>query len=65
MKSVQLGMDVAHQRRKITCRIDDAPTPAHAQYLHYLLGLFEASLAKGLPRPASEFLPMYREEFDL
>lgn len=30
----------------------------------YLLGLFEASLAEGLPRPASEFLPMYHEEFD-
>ncbi|AKF14342.1 hypothetical protein SEA_VINCENZO_80 [Mycobacterium phage Vincenzo] len=65
MKSVQPDMNVARQRRKITHRIEHAPSPAHAAYLTDVLARFDASLAVGLPRPASEFLPAYAEEFDL
>lgn len=65
MKSVQHGMDVAKQRRKITHRIEHAPSEHHAAYLTDVLARFDASLAMGLPRPASEFLPAYEEEFDL
>lgn len=65
MLSVQPGMNVAKQRRKIEQRIVEAPGPDAAAYLAHLLGAFDASVAAGLPRPASEFLPMYFEEFDL
>lgn len=64
MKSVQPGMNVAKQRRKITHLIDTAPGPDHARYLENLLQQFDESIAAGQPRPASEFLPMYDEEFD-
>lgn len=68
MKTVSPGMDVERQRRKIIHRIVEAPDSGHAPnahvaYLEYLLGLFDASVAEGQPRPASEFLPMYDEEF--
>lgn len=65
MRSVQPGMNVARQRRKITQRITEAPDVDHAAYLAYLLGQFDADVVLGVPRPASEFLPMYFEEFDL
>lgn len=70
MKTVSHGMDVPRQRRKFIQRIVDAPDNGlepspHVRYLEYLLGLFDASVAAGQPRPASEFLPMYDEEFDL
>ncbi|ASR86824.1 hypothetical protein SEA_FINDLEY_85 [Mycobacterium phage Findley] len=64
MLSVQPGMNVPKQRRKIEQRLTEAPSEAHARYLRWLLTLFDESLARGLPRPASEFLPMYDEEFD-
>jgi hypothetical protein len=32
-------------------------------YIAYLLGLFDANVALGVPRPAGEFLVMYAEEF--
>ena len=70
MKTVTPGMDVAKQRRKIIQRIVDAPGNGfdecpHVRYLTWLLSVFDASVAEGQPRPASEFLPMYAEEFDL
>ncbi|AHK12026.1 hypothetical protein Hosp_072 [Mycobacterium phage Hosp] len=70
MKTVSHGMDVAKQRRKFIQRIVDAPDVGglgpnpHVQYLEYLLSLFDASVAAGQPRPASEWLPWYEEEFD-
>ena len=65
MRSVQPGMNVARQRRKFLQRINDAPDVDHAVYLSWLLGQFDADVALGVPRPASEFLPMYFEEFDV
>ena len=58
-------MNVARQRRKITQLIADAPDAAHVVYLEHVLGLFDAAVAADLPRPAVEFLGMYREEFNL
>lgn len=63
MLSVQPDMNVAKQRRKIEQRIIEAPDADHALYLEWLLEMFDESVAKGLPRPASEYLPMYEEEF--
>ncbi len=70
MKTVLHDMDVAKQRRKIIHRIVEAPDSglepnAHVAYLEHLLAEFDASVAEGQPRPASEFLPMYEEEFDV
>lgn len=65
MRTVQPGMNVGRQRRKIQQLIVEAPAPDHAAYLEYLLTLFDADVAAGAPRPASEFLPMYHEEFGL
>lgn len=64
MRSVQPGMNVARQRRKLSQRIAEAPSAEHAVYLAWLLGQFDADVVLGVPRPASEFLPMYFEEFD-
>lgn len=52
-------MNVAKQRRKIIQAITDAPDT----YLEYLLALFDAAVVAGQPQPASQFLPMYEEEF--
>ncbi|AYB70618.1 hypothetical protein SEA_SERENDIPITOUS_77 [Mycobacterium phage Serendipitous] len=70
MITVSHGMDVERQRRKIVHRICEAPDNGfdrspHVHYLEHLLAMFDASVAAGRPRPASEFLPMYDEEFDL
>jgi len=70
VKTVSPGMNVDAQRRKFIQRIVDAPDSGrepnlHVQYLEWLLAEFDASVAAGQPRPASEFLPMYFEEFDL
>lgn len=56
-------MNVAKQRRKIMSAISDAPDDEHVAYLEHLLALFDAAVAIGQPRPASQFLPMYEEEF--
>ncbi len=64
MRTVDEGMNVARQRRKLTHRIEHAPDEDHARYLSYLLGLFDEAVAAGNPQPASQFLPMYAEEFD-
>lgn len=63
MRSVQPGMNVARQRRKFTHRIEHAESDDAARYLTYLLALFDAEVHNGLPRPASEFLPIFDEEF--
>jgi hypothetical protein len=55
-------MNVARQRRKLTVLADQCPQD-HRSYVEYLIGLFDAAVAQGLPRPASEFIPMYEEEF--
>ncbi len=64
MLSVQPGMDVARQRRKFIGRILAEDDDQAVAYLVGLLAMFDASVAAGLPRPASEFLPMFDEEFD-
>jgi hypothetical protein len=63
VKNVQLGMNVGRQRRKLAQAITDAPDAEHAAYLEHLLGLFDAGVVVGQPQPASQFLPMYEEEF--
>ncbi|AER48992.1 hypothetical protein PRODRIGUEZ_79 [Mycobacterium phage PRodriguez] len=70
MINVQPDMDVAKQRRKIVHRIVEAPDAGferspHVHYLEHLLVMFDAAVEAGRPRPASEFLPMYEEEFGL
>lgn len=68
MLSVQPDMNIARQRRKLTVRRDDALDAGHldqAVFLSHLVGRFDAAIAMGTPRPASEFLPMFDEEFDL
>lgn len=57
-------MNVAKQRRKLVQLCAEAP-PSHQSYIEYLIGLFDADCEAGLPRPASEFIPMYHEEFGL
>ncbi|AOZ61414.1 hypothetical protein SEA_DRHAYES_83 [Mycobacterium phage DrHayes] len=64
MLSVSPGMDVARQRRKFVGRILAEDDDHAVAYLVYLLRLFDAAVAAGTPRPASEFLPMFQEEFD-
>lgn len=55
---------MVRQRRKLRHRIEHAPDEDHARYLNYLLGLFDDAVAAGNPQPASQFLPMYAEEFE-
>jgi hypothetical protein len=65
MKNVQPGMNVAKQRRKIASLLDEHSTPSQQLFVLHLVGLFNASVEEGQPRPASEFIPMYLEEFGL
>ena len=67
MRSVQPGMNVAKQRRKISQLLDETTAAGDVDagsYIAYLLGLFDANVALGVPRPAGEFLAMYAEEYD-
>lgn len=64
MIGVQPGMSVSKQVRKFDTRIADAPSVHAATYLAYLKGWMLATVALGAPQPASNFLPMYEEEFD-
>lgn len=64
MIGVQPGMSIAKQARKFNTRIEDAPSVHAARYLAYLKGRMLATVAMGAPQPASNFLPMYEEEFD-
>lgn len=63
MRNIQPGMNVAKQRRKLTQLAADAP-PSHQPYIHHLIDLFDIEVAADRPTPASQFIPMYREEFD-
>lgn len=63
MRNVQPDMNVARQRQKLVQLAVEAPA-AHQGYLAHLLTLFDAEVAAGRPTPASQFIPMYREEFD-
>ncbi|AHY27133.1 hypothetical protein PBI_PHANTASTIC_70 [Mycobacterium phage Phantastic] len=64
MRNIQPGMNVAKQRRKITHLIDTAPVE-HVPYLLSVLEMFDFEVAHGRPTPASQFIPMYHEEFGL
>lgn len=59
-RTVQPGMKVARQLRKLDAH---ATTPDKAVYVAYLKGLLLASVALGVPQPASQFIPMIQEEF--
>ncbi|AVR77479.1 hypothetical protein SEA_TNGUYEN7_69 [Mycobacterium phage TNguyen7] len=64
MRSIQPGMNIAKQRRKLTQLLAEAP-PGHKGYLEHLVALFDREVAEGRPTPASQFIPMYHEEFGL
>jgi hypothetical protein len=63
MKNTQQDMNVARQRRKLTSLIDHVSDPGEVRYLTWLVELFDDAVAHGLPQPATEFIPMYHEEF--
>lgn len=63
MKNVQPGMNVEKQRRKLFQLLVEAPPHGEAAYIVCLLEQFDKAVAEGQPRPASEFIPMYHEEF--
>ncbi len=60
MKSIQPGMKVERQLRKLDAL---ATTEQRAVYVAYCKGLLLASVAMGTPQPASQFIPMIEEEF--
>jgi len=62
--SVQPTMNVAAQCRKFDARMQTAPSVDAAAYLAYCKGLLLASVAMGAPQPASNFIPMYEEEYE-
>ncbi|ANU79316.1 hypothetical protein SEA_AGLET_74 [Mycobacterium phage Aglet] len=64
MRNIQPGMNIAKQRRKLTQLAAEAP-PRHVGYIEHLIRLFDAEVAAGRPTPASQFIPMYHEEFGL
>ncbi|AAN01822.1 hypothetical protein SEA_SOYO_70 [Mycobacterium phage SoYo] len=64
MRNIQPGMNIAKQRRKLTQLAAEAP-PSHVGYIEHLIRLFDAEVAAGRPTPASQFIPMYHEEFGL
>lgn len=69
MKNVQPDMNVAKQRRKVFAlhdRAEGCPTDdalIRIRYVNYLLHLFDGAVLDGQPQPASQFIPMYEEEF--
>ncbi|AGS82752.1 hypothetical protein ANNAL29_71 [Mycobacterium phage AnnaL29] len=64
MRNVQMEMNVAKQRRKLTQLCAEAP-PSHQGYIEHLIRLFDRECEEGRPTPASQFIPMYQEEFGL
>ncbi|AMS01059.1 hypothetical protein SEA_ARCHERNM_65 [Mycobacterium phage ArcherNM] len=64
MRNVQMEMNVAKQRRKLTQLCAEAP-PGHQGYIEHLIRLFDRECEAGRPTPAKEFIPMYHEEFGL
>lgn len=64
MRNVQPDMNIAKQRRKLTQLAATAPD-SHLGYIDHLIRLFDREVAAGTPQPASQFIPMYHEEFGL
>ncbi|AJD82488.1 hypothetical protein SHEEN_70 [Mycobacterium phage Sheen] len=57
-------MNIARQRRKLTQLAAEAP-PSHRGYIDHLIRLFDREVAAGTPTPASQYIPMYEEEFGI
>lgn len=64
MRNIQPGMNIARQRRKLTQLSAEAP-PGHQGYIDHLVALFDREVAAGRPTPASQYIPMYWEEFSI
>ena len=64
MRNVQHGMDVARQRRKILALVTPESPFAQRAYVTHLVTLFDAAVAADQPTPASQFIPMFHEEFE-
>jgi hypothetical protein len=62
MKTVAFDMDVPRQLRKLDALVT---YPSHVSYVGHLKDLLLASVAAGTPQPASQFVPMFQEEFDV
>jgi len=60
MKTVAFDMDVPRQLRKLDALATD---PARQAYVVYLKLLLLKSVADGVPQPASQFIPLFEEEF--
>jgi hypothetical protein len=56
-------MKVARQAREFDSRMATAESVEERCYLAYLKGQMLATVALGVPQPASNFLPMFEEEF--
>jgi hypothetical protein len=65
MKNVQPGMNVPRQRRKLLALVTPDSAFAERAYVTHLVTLFDAAVAAGTPQPASSFIPMFQEEFDV
>lgn len=57
-------MNIARQRRKILALVTPQSPFAQQSYVTHLVTLFDAAIARGIPQPASQFIPMFFEEFD-
>lgn len=64
MRTVTPGMSVPRQARKFDLLAAGKPLD-HQVFLAFLKGQMLASVAMGAPRPASEFIPQYQEEFSV
>jgi hypothetical protein len=62
MKTVTPDMNVPRQLRKLDALVTD---PSHVAYVGHLKQMLLDSVAAGQPQPASQFIPMFLEEFDL
>ena len=60
MKTVAFDMDVDRQLRKLDALVT---APEHEGYVNHLKDLLRQSVAAGTPQPASQFIPMFQEEF--
>jgi hypothetical protein len=64
MIGIQPTMNIAKQARKFESRMAIAESIEEKCYLAYLRGRMLATVATGAPQPASNFIPMWEEEFD-
>lgn len=65
MKTVTSDMNVDRQRRKLLALVTPDSPFAEQAYVTHLVTLFDAAIARGVPQPASQFIPMFFEEFDV